>query len=222
MAKLKFLIILAVVLVIANLIFLDWQVFQLKNKLPIKIPEEERSFQEKPVSDRSPLLESTLSVQCSAGCLQEIKKLEEKIAQISPVVGKEIEKTKTVTLRTPNVEEVSIAFGNGQTISREWEDIPGLTAYIDSSRYKNIKLARFEASLRIPTANGRVYARLFNKTDQHPVWFSEVSSEGPDSTFCQSENITLSPGNKLYQVQAKTTMGFASIIDSARVKIILQ
>jgi hypothetical protein len=120
------------------------------------------------------------------------------------------------------VKEVFVPLSTGKTSSAEWIDIPGMSATVDTANYSQIKSATFEIALRIPTANGKVYARLFNKTDQHPVWYSEVFSEGPVSTVKQAANLTLDSGNKLYQVQMKSSLGFESIADSAQLKIFLQ
>lgn len=115
-----------------------------------------------------------------------------------------------------------LPLGGGSTKNQEWADIPGLSSYIDPASYGKVKTVIFEASLRIPTANGRMYVRLYNKNDGRPVWFSEISSEGATSTLIQSLPITFEAGNKLYQVQAKTSMGFESFVDFARIKFITE
>lgn len=139
-------------------------------------------------------------------------------ASLSP---KTVTKSPTVAL-AKTAQEFYIPFGSGQTLSNEWEDVPGLSAYIDSTKYGTIKTVTFEASMRIPAANGRVYAQLFNVTDKHPVWFSEVSMEGNTPQLVVSQPITLDSGNKLYKVQMKTTLKYLSILDSARVHIITE
>lgn len=131
-------------------------------------------------------------------------------------------KKQTATQSTSSANEFYVPFGNGETISEQWQDVPGLQAYIDSSKYGKIKTATFEAAMRIPTANGRVYAQLYNVTDSHPVWFSEVSMEGNTSKLVISSPIALDTGNKLYKVQMKTTLKYLSILDQARVHIITQ
>lgn len=127
---------------------------------------------------------------------------------------------KVITVTSSSAQEFYIPFGSGETTSDTYEDVPGLQAYIDSSKYKNITKVTFEATLRIPTANGRAYAQLFNSTDKHPVWFSEIATEGSEAQLLISSPITLDQGNKLYKVQMKTTLKYQSIIDQARVHII--
>jgi hypothetical protein len=101
-----------------------------------------------------------------------------------------------------------------------WLDIPGMNAYVNTANYARIAEARFEATLRVP--QGYVHARLYNKTDDHPVWHSEVVSETDTPILKQSNPIALDAGNKLYQVQLKSTIGAMSYIDSGRIKILLQ
>jgi hypothetical protein len=160
---------------------------------------------------------------CSLSCKKEIDNLKEVIAKITPQIIKEVEKIRTVTTNASSIKEYSISFGSGQTNSEDWEDVPGLNAYIDSNNYNSISAVYFEATLRIPTGNGQAYARLYNKTDNHPVWFSDLSTESDQPTLLQSpQSISLDSGNKLYQVQMKTSLKFDSLVDSARIKIILK
>lgn len=132
-----------------------------------------------------------------------------------------VKKTSTSSQGAP-ANEYYIAFGSGETMSDQYEDIPGVAVYIDTTKYHSIRGVTFEASLRIPTANGTVYAQLFNATDGHPVWFSEVSTQANNSQLVISAPITLDSGNKLYKVQMKTTLKYQSILDQARVHIITQ
>lgn len=232
MEKLKWIGIILAVGIVLNLLLLDFQFFELRERqrgisgrlrelsqIEVGEKEDERLSSLAP----APANQKILSLDaCPQSCLEKIGKLEEAVAKITPQVIKEVEKTETVVSQTSTAKEFSVPFGSGKTNSQDWEDIPGLNAYIDANNYKNIKSVKFEASLRIPTANGTVYARLYNETDKHPVWNSEVSSEGPTATLKQSGNINLDSGNKLYKVQMKTSMKFESLLDSARVKIIVE
>ncbi len=119
-------------------------------------------------------------------------------------------------------KEFYISFGSAQTSSDQWEDAQGLSAYIDSTKYGAISSVTFETTMQIPTANGKVYAQLYNATDAHPVWFSEVSMEGNIAKLVISSPIHLDQGNKLYKVQMKTTLRAVSLLNQARIHIITQ
>lgn len=153
------------------------------------------------------------------GCRADIDEIKKVLVKLTPTG------TAFTTIPTSNssqVKEYFVPLGSGSTQSGDWVDIAGMSATIDSANYSRIKSVTFQISLRIPTANGTVYARLFNKTDQHPVWYSEVSSEGPVSVTKQASNITLDSGSKVYQVQMKNSLKYESIADSAQIKITLQ
>lgn len=122
----------------------------------------------------------------------------------------------------PDLKEIYIPLGSGSTYSQTWEEIDGLEAVVDLANYPPIKLIMFEASLRIPTANGRVYAKLYDVIEKHDAWNSSVWAEGSSSYRAESANVTFSPGRKLYRVKMKSTMGYEAILDSARIKILLK
>ena len=126
---------------------------------------------------------------------------------------------KTTTSITSQTKEFFVPFGSGSNATSDWEDVPGLKAYIDSTKYSSIKSVVFEASVRIPTGNEVAFVRLFNETDKHPVWFSEVSLEGGEAKLLVSSPITLDTGNKLYKVQMKTSLKFTAILDQTRIHI---
>lgn len=126
------------------------------------------------------------------------------------------------TTTCSQIKEVYIPLGQGTTASQEWAEISGAEVVIDKANFFGIKSVIFEASLRIPTGNGRVYAKLFDVNAKHDVWFSEVSVEGSHSKREESAPIVLSPGRALYRIKMKSTMGYEAVLDQARLKIILQ
>jgi len=115
--------------------------------------------------------------------------------------------------------EYYISLGSGSTKSSVWQDIAGAEAVIDTANYPTIKSVTFEVFLRIPTANGTVYAKLYNVTDKHDVWFSEVISEGPILTKKEA-SITLEPGTKTYRVMGLSTLKYDANIENARIRIL--
>lgn len=120
-----------------------------------------------------------------------------------------------------SVKEVFIPLGSGQTDSTDWIDIPGALGYIDSNSYVGIKKVLLEATVTIPNGNETAWIRLFNKTDGHPVWYSETSWNGGNTQFLISQPITFDSGNKLYQVQLKNQLPSLAIVSNARLHITL-
>lgn len=121
----------------------------------------------------------------------------------------------------PGVKDYYIPFGSGQSSAADWQDVTGLQVNIDSTSFPNRKRVVFEASVHIPTGNQWAAVRIFNETDQHPVWFSDVMLAGGEPKLLISSAISLDSGNKLYQVQMKTQLQFPAMLDQARVHITL-
>lgn len=138
--------------------------------------------------------------------------------------------TQTATTLTPSVpqtaqngqslvKEYYVTFGSGTNSTNDWADVTGLSVYADSTAYGSIKQAVFEATISIPTGNETAYARLYNETDKHPVWFSDVSLSGGTPQLLISKPITLDSWNKLYQVQMKTDLSYPANITQARIHL---
>jgi hypothetical protein len=224
MDKLKWIFIIVIIVIILNLTILYALFFKFRAEIQetLKtnnvVPQTEIVASDLQLSPTS----APASLACPISCLKEITNIKRVVSRITPSAKREVKETETKVSTETSIKEYSIFLGSGSTKSDSWEDIDGLNAYIDSNNYKDIKSVVFEASLRIPTANGTVYARVYNKTDGQAIWSSEISTTSDKSTFLRSGNINLGNGNKLYQVQMKTTMKFESLIDSARLKIVLK
>jgi len=132
--------------------------------------------------------------------------------------------TQTVPATTaptePAIKDYYVAFGTGTNQTSDWADVPGMQAVIDFSNYKDIKEVYFEANVNIPTGNEIVWVRLYNVTDKHPVWYSEVSTTNNNYVF--SSPIIYDTGTKVYQVQMKTQLQYPANITLARVHIVLK
>ena len=128
--------------------------------------------------------------------------------------------SSSVNSQPQAAREYYVPFGSGSGSSSDWQDVAGLQAYVDSANYPNIKSVVFEASLHIPTGNQTASVRLYNATDGHPVWNSEVTFNGNTSSILvNSQAVLLDTGNKLYKVQMKTQLQYTAILDQSRLHI---
>ncbi|MFZ5844980.1 MAG: hypothetical protein ACOY0S_00745 [Patescibacteria group bacterium] len=194
-------------LIVANLVFLDIVVFrQEQNAEPLSVIAP-------PIL---PLSSSTPASDCPAACGALIS---QQLASFVPTPTVTPSPLPLSSASAPSIKEYYIPLGIGTTKSRDWEALPAAEATIDTASYPKIKQASFEVFMHIPTGNGRVYVKLFNATDSHDVWFSEVWSEGHQITK-KEVKITLDSGAKLYRVMAKSTMGYEVVVDQARIKIL--
>jgi len=168
---------------------------------------------EKPNAAFLSTTEENNKTSCPINCLNIIK---DATASLSLNKTPQVSNTQT----SSQLKEYFIPIGSGTEKSTTWKDVPGLSIYIDSSKYIKIQNAVFEASVTIPLGNQDVWLRLYNSTDDHPVWFSDLSFPTDTSNYLQvSQNITLDVGNKLYKVQIKTQLGATANVDQARIKI---
>lgn len=209
-------------LVLINLLFLD--IFLFANKKP------EVAKIEKNVPAPVPVTVSS----CPSSCLSEIKNATKTATVITaPTDGFTPTPTAKTSAPTPSltptispvsatslVKEFFVPLGTGSNSSDDWQDVGGLKATLNSANFGNIKTVTFEASVRIPTGNETAYVRLYNATDKHPVWFSDVSLEGGTPQLLISKPITLDSGNKTYQVQMKTSLKYTAFLDQSRLHII--
>lgn len=112
-----------------------------------------------------------------------------------------------------------IPLGSGMSLKDQYEDLLSVQAYIDTASYPSIQKAYFEVFLRNPTGNGYAQAKLFNVTDKHDVWFSEVTFEG-GGTALKTAQIILEPGNKLYRVMLRSSLKYDVYVENVRIKIV--
>ncbi len=121
-----------------------------------------------------------------------------------------------------SIKDHFISFGSGTSSDQNWVDVGGLQATVDLGSYGDIKEIRFETSIQVPGENQAVSARLYNKTDKHPVWNSEVTKNTGASGYIVSSPIIYDSGAKTYSVQMKTQLGSTVTLGEARLHIILK
>lgn len=201
----KFIIIFVSVLLL-DLLYLNWKIFFDKS-----ISDKETISQDKTAESQITLPSLTANQACTQECVTMIQQA---------TAGAKLSAPKTQTI-TSSTKEFFIPFGSGSVSNTEWQDLSGLEAYVDTGNYGSIKTVTFEASVHVPTGNETANVRLFNVTDQHPVWNSEVFfSGGTTAQLLISQPITLDQGNNLYKVQMKSQLTFLAILDQARIHIL--
>jgi len=166
---------------------------------------------------------SSENTACLNECKELINKEIGKLNKSTPVISSSPTPTKTpasAQTTSSTTREYYVPFGSGSGNSSDWKDLAGLQASIDSNGYSSIKSVVFEVSLHVPTGNETASVRLYNSTDNHPVWNSELTFNGNSSSvFMSSSPISLDSGNKLYKVQIKTQLQYPAIVDQSRVHI---
>lgn len=142
------------------------------------------------------------------------------VAQILPTVMPLIEPTVALTsTQKPKKQMVNIVtLGGGITQSSDWEELPGTEIVLRGSDFPGTTRVYFEAIMHIPTGNGQMSAKLYNVTDKHDVWFSEVSAVGSQASRFEAQ-ISIEPEQKVYRVKVKSSLGYQAVLDTARMRI---
>ncbi len=200
---------LLVLFLLINILILDIKLFADEEKEAISPTPSETQPEVTP-----PVVQPVENDACPSACL-------EAIAESITTGSTPTTTPPVVTTTEPAVKEFYIPLGSGSTSSSTWVELPGIESVIDMENYPNVKEIIFEATMRIVTGNGRVYAKLYNVSDKHDAWYSEVYAEGSGGYRAESGNIILAPGRKVYRVMMKSTMGTEAILDNARIKILL-
>jgi len=130
----------------------------------------------------------------------------------------------TVKNTVPEKKMKSVSYvpvtGTGQTLETKWTDLTGTDFYINTDDYPNIKEAYFEGSLRLFNGNGLAYARLMDVTAGVEVWGSDIQTNSQSFVTVVSGNLTLRSGKHLYRVQVKSLTADTTIFNSGRIKLI--
>lgn len=200
-----------VVFIILNVIAIDAWILNLGNVQSLKrLEANKQPTSVKPI---------TTSVQaCPQSCINYIEEATATmpVPEISPSTGGS---QQTIA----QIREFFVPIGSGTNSSSDWEDVPGLQVVVDTAQYGKIKNAYFEAAVYVPNGNEIVSVRLYNVTDKHPVWFSELTFPNANtSQQLTSDNITLDSGNKAYKVQMKTQLKIPASLNSSRIRILTQ
>jgi hypothetical protein len=114
-----------------------------------------------------------------------------------------------------------IPLGTGKTTSSEWDELPATEVTVNTANYPALAKAYFEVFMHLTTGNGTMQAKLYNSTDRHDVWFSDVSMSSDKVTRLEVP-ITLDTGNKRYKVMVKSSLKYEAVLDNARIRIQLK
>ncbi|KKU83713.1 MAG: hypothetical protein UY10_C0003G0044 [Microgenomates group bacterium GW2011_GWA2_47_8] len=192
-------------LVAVNIAFLDFVIF-----LPKKFAPENVS------TVATPAPQSILDTDCPNSCRALIAREQAVRVLSSTPSNQESDQISSVPVAA---KEYVIPIGSGVVKSDSWQDVAGAEATVDTRNYPPIKSVTLEVYLKIPTANGQIRAKLFNVTDKHDVWFSEVFSEGPVLTK-KEVSVALEQGLKTYRIMGLSTLRYEANVENARLRIV--
>lgn len=115
---------------------------------------------------------------------------------------------------------VPLGTASVKTANNEWKDTAVQTE-LDLANYGSVTEVTFEASLRVPTANGVVQARLVD-VGTGIVAGSEVSGEGTDGSYAKTNNLSIASEKRTLKVQMRTSLDYEGVMENARLRIVTE
>ncbi len=127
------------------------------------------------------------------------------------------------TVVPSSYKDYYVNLGSGSNQSTDWTDVAGTLVTIDLGLYQNIKEVHLESTINVPTANGTISVRLFNKTGNYAVWNSERTVQAQSNgDLLISQSLIYDVGAKFYQVQMKSQFGVPANLLQARLHVVAQ
>ena len=196
-----------VVLVFANLVFLDWQLLNRKEIMP----EGVNNAPENPAVVNS----------CGEVCGDLVaQKVAEAIARITPPVTVVTQKATGVTLSVqPKVSFVPLG-AEGTISSISFVDIIPSEFYFDLENYPGAKEVRFEAYIMALNPGTKIYARLYDQTNKRGVDLSDIQTSSGTYERQESSGVVIWRGNNKYTVQLRSVNGTEARLKDAKLRII--
>ncbi len=220
---LKIIFIVLGILVLGNLVFLDF-VFVKQKKPELTNPAAILTSTLTPAP--KPTTGNSVS-ECGQDCLttikQEVKKAVDEISitQTTGTEGTVIPSPTPIRAKNPSFLYLPIG-SSGSTSSTSWIDIPGTEFYFDLVDYSGLKAVRWEINLRSFLAGNNVSSRIYDVSNSRAVDGSELSTTSGISVLLRSGDLTIWRGNNLYRIQAKSESGNPVYLDAPRLKITLE
>lgn len=203
----KIILAIILILVLGNLGFLDYQLFN----------QSRTKFSPPPSAD---LKKEPEEEGCENDCEQLI---EQKISRVltnfptSRSITYVIPTTKAVVqtkvFYIPLISEATVNYS-------DWTDIIPSDFYFDLSDYPGAKGVRFEVYLKSKHQAGTVFIRLYDVSNKRAVDYSDLSSDSETFELKRSSDMSIWQGNNLYRIQAKTLNGIEGFLKEAKLKII--
>lgn len=230
----------SVVILIANMAFIDYIWLQDRgklnrtienfNKLAVLVTSTE---QEAELSGKSSTSELVVGPEIEArGCGPVCERvIERKVAEAldiinvpakSPNAGASATPTSTAT-NTAVVTQTGTYYiplsGTGNTSSRDWVDIANTETVIDWSEYGPNRTITWDIYGRIFQGNGKARFRLYDKTNSVAVPGSDLETASETSAHLTSGPLTMWSGKNTYIVQALSLTGYTAYFESGRIKV---
>lgn len=204
-------ILVLLLLISINLVILDFKLFY----PPAGEAGPGNFLSQNSQTESIPVIVPSPSTQCPAACLDAISQ-----ATISSSIGAPVQFESVLPTASPLLKEYFIPLGNGSTSKNDWENLVSTETVINPAVYGSIQETYLIVSLKNTTQNGQVEARLYNATDNYPIYGSHVIMTDKSEQTITSQKFALPVNSKLFRIQLKSSLGFSVSLENARLKIL--
>ncbi len=172
------------------------------------------------VDDRLTALESQAKATKTSQSLDNrLSSLEEEVKQInlklqaspSPVAVASSVKIPVVYIPIGSISE--------NVTATSWVSFGQLTFSIDPADYPDYKTMQLIGDLRLNSAGGTAYARLYNDSDQAAVSNTDISTTSTTFSSLSSSTFTLPSSKKTYRLQGKSITGDQIYLQNVKIKV---
>lgn len=217
MKSTRFLITIGIVIVVANIVVLDYFVF--KNGL---FRQDSINYQ----LNEAALGGVNQPYECDEECELEIATqiealFEERLEMLQPTPTV-IVREKSAPLVTPTQAPriVYITLGNTfSTTQVDWTKVPGSDIEFDLNDYSQSAIVKWEGTLRANDANSKCFARLYDKSNNREVDYSQQTTTETSAQYLISQPLAVWAGRNKYQLDIKSLNGVTCHVDSPRLRI---
>lgn len=212
-------ILVLLLLISINLVILDFKLFYLPVRQagpPAGLSGRGNFLSQNTKSDSLPsIIPPTLSNQCPSACLDLISQ-----STTSSNIGSPFPSDTALPSIPSPLKEYFIPLGTGTTSKNDWENLVSTETVINPAVYGNIQETYLIVSLKNTTQNGQVEARLYNATDNYPIYGSHVIMTDKSEQTITSQKFALPANSKLFRIQLKSSLSFSVSLENARLKIL--
>lgn len=206
---------------IANLLYLDYQILFKKDNLISELVQSTP----KPVPNT--LSDSSTSSACLTDCQNQIdlkiNKLKDELVKLIPTSTPKQKDTNlnSTSSNTSSPKEIFIPLGiGGATTSMSWLDLTSSQITFDISNYPGAKAFYFSANLKSDASDRDSFARIYDATHFVGVQGSDISYRGLTSMPAESGTLTFLSGKITLLVQIHSLNGNLATLDNPRIRVV--
>lgn len=158
----------------------------------------------------------------SADLLLRLRSLEEKVLVLESKSGvtaasSSLPLSTSTSTKNP-IQYITLGAG-AELTDRNGIALPEFEVTLDPADFPGYVNMVLESNVRMSESVGTLSLNLYNATDKVSITNSDISTNSTSSIATASFNFRLATGRKTYRIWAKSSEGYLSYINSARLKI---